>query len=309
MKKDTPLCEACGARNIRLVTLRPDLAYWCCRECGHCLIDLKDGLEAGFDAAQIQYFGSGSLLLQEVPAVFEREILNERKRLAYNYIPPSSHVVEVGPGSGFFARLLKGQGHHVELVEHSSDLAEALGRQLCVPMHIGEFEKAVLSGGAADVFCSFHVIEHVKDPLAHLRTGLAAVRPGGIGLIATPNARSWQQNLFVGLSPNFDSAHLRVFSKASLRRYTKLSGWLIESEFTPEYTSGWLRVLSKALRKIKGEDEEGTAGMYAAPSPKLSAVYRLAAILSWPIRQLQVRFGGGNEIFLVLRRPEENKED
>ena len=31
---------------------------------------------------------------------------------------------------------------------------------------------------------------------------------------------------------------------------------------TPEYSSGWLRSAAKILRKLKGEDEELSAGKY-----------------------------------------------
>lgn len=298
------LCESCRSVNVSLEEVRQGLSYWLCKGCGHCLIDSASGLEIKFESAQRGYFGAESLLLQKSPAIFEREILATRKRLVRRYIRPSSNVVEVGPGSGFFAELLKERGHQVELFEHAPDLAAALSEKLHVPIHIGEFESAEFFLAASDVFCSFHVIEHVKDPLEHLSAGLRAVRPGGVALIATPNARSWQQSLLMRLSPNFDSAHLRVFSRASLKRYAETAGWIVETDFTKEYTSDWLRVLSKALRKLKKENEETTAGKYAKPSLKLSAAYKLASILSWPLRQLQASLGGGNEIILVLRRPE-----
>lgn len=304
-KKESGMCqcESCRSISVSLDEIRQGLSYWSCRECGHCLIDSSSGLETSFESAQKGYFGAESLLLQESPAIFEREILAARKRLVCRYIPMSSNVVEVGPGSGFFAALLIGRGHQVELFEHAPDLAVALSEKLHVPIYIGEFESAEFLG-AADVFCSFHVIEHVKDPLEHLIAGLRAVRPGGVALIATPNARSWQQSLLMRLSPNFDSAHLRVFSRVSLKRYAELAGWMVEADFTKDYTSDWLRVLSKALRKLKKENEEATAGKYAKPSLKLSIAYQLASILSWSLRQLQASLGGGNEIILVLRRPE-----
>ena len=300
------LCESCSSTNVSFEKIKPSLSYWSCRECGHCLIDFTSGLETKFESAQKGYYGAESLLLRESPAIFEREILAARERLVRRYIRPSSNVVEVGPGSGFFAALLRERGHQVELFEHGAELAAALSEKLHVPTHVGEFESADFSLAAADVFCSFHVIEHVKDPIKHLSAGYRAVRPGGVALIATPNARSWQQRLLIRLSPNFSSAHLRVFSKASLKRYAESAGWIVETDFTQEYTSEWLRVLSKALRKLKKENEETTAGKYSKPSLKMSAVYILAFIFSWPLRQLQASLGGGSEINLVLRRPEKD---
>jgi 2-polyprenyl-3-methyl-5-hydroxy-6-metoxy-1,4-benzoquinol methylase len=296
-------CESCGSSKVTLTRIRHGLSYWCCRGCRHCLIDSSDGLEAEFENAQNHYFGEDSILLQKEPSIFEREILVERMRLINAHTPPSSSVVEVGPGSGFLAGLLKAQGHRVRLVEHSHNLGAALRRRLDVPVHNGEFENAKLPKGAADVFCSFHVIEHIKDPLAHLKAGFAAVSPGGIGIVATPNASSWQQILCRALSPNFDSAHLRVFSTTSLKRYAELAGWAVQSQFTLDYTSDWLRVLTKALRKFKGEDEEATAGKYAITTMHVSVIYKIAAFTTAPLRRWQGRLGGGNEICIVLQRP------
>lgn len=295
-------CESCGAQEILRIGIRLGLAYWRCNACGHCTIDLPGGLDEGFEGAQRRYFGDESLLLQKEPTVFEREILAERMRHVRRYIPAASRVLEVGPGSGFLGAMLKARGHQLELVEHSPALAKALSERLGIPVYAGELEEAQLPPASADAFCSFHVIEHVKDPLAHMRAGFQAVRPGGVGLVATPNAGSWQQSLFLLFSPNFDSAHLRVFSKASLTRYAEQAGWTVEASLTPEYTSGWPRLLSKAVRKLKGEDEEATAGKYAVASPRLEAIYIFVAMLSWPLRKMQTAVSGGNEILLVLRR-------
>lgn len=302
-------CEACSEESIERVLVRNALAYWCCQKCGHCKIDLpNDEIITGFNDSQKNYFGVDSYLLNATPTIFDNEILEKRRVQVREFIPNCSWVLEVGPGSGFFAEAIKAMGHSVELVEHSPTLAEKLSRCLAVPLHIGEFEQLQLPQENFDVFCSFHVIEHVKDPLVHLRAGFLMVKPGGIGLIATPNSCSWQQRLFRLFSPNFDSSHLRVFSKTSLKSYAELAGWSVEIIRTPEYTISWLRVISKALRKFRGEDEEVTAGKYSVTLSQLSIVYILASILSWPIRRLQELSGGGNEIFIVLRRPERKIE-
>jgi 2-polyprenyl-3-methyl-5-hydroxy-6-metoxy-1,4-benzoquinol methylase len=303
------LCKSCHSSKISRIEVRQDLAYWRCIGCGHCSIDLIFGMEVAFEEAQSLYFGSRSCLLQSTPNILDIEVFAERKQQASRWIPIASHVIEVGPGSGLFASLLKSRGDHVELVEHSPVLAAAIVKRLGIHVHVGEFENVLLPLASAEVFCSFHVIEHVKDPQKFLRKGLELVKPGGIGLVATPNASSWQQRLFERLSPNFDCAHLHVFSKTSLIRCAELAGWSVAAAITPAYTSSWVRVLTKSIRKLKAEDEELTAGKYATPSLIFRLLFNLATILSWPVRKLQAFFGGGNEILLVLRRPEARRED
>jgi hypothetical protein len=72
---------------------------------------------------------------------------------------------------------------------------------------------------------------------------------------------------------------------------------------TPEFTTGWLRVLSKVARKMRMENEELTARKYARAMTKTASLYAAVGICSWPIRRLQEIAHCGSEAFLLLRRP------
>jgi 2-polyprenyl-3-methyl-5-hydroxy-6-metoxy-1,4-benzoquinol methylase len=308
MSNSMNACESCKAELPAALAIRTGLAYYCCGFCGHCIKLSESGFDQDFKAAQSHYFAEETLLAADVPAAFDREILKQRQKHTRRVVGADSLIVEVGPGAGFFASWLKSEGHRLLLIEHSPVLAATLARRLGVEVAIEEFLPGQYDGRQADVFCSFHVIEHVIDPLSHVRAGFEAVKPGGVGLIATPNAASWEQRFFRRLSPNFDSAHLRVFSETSLKQICETAGWTVEAAFTPEYTGGWLRVISKAVRKLRREDEETTAGKYAAPSTRLEVFYALAATLSWPFRKSQAVLHAGNETFLILRRPPLERE-
>jgi SAM-dependent methyltransferase len=272
--------------------------------CGHCLkvssIDSKDD----FHNAQLTYFGDDSILLQPEPSVFDKEILAQRQLITRRFLPPKGSVLEVGPGSGFFAKWLQERGHDVTLVEYSPSLAEALSQRLGIKVVIGSLESCKVPEAEAVAFFSFHVVEHVTDPVKHLAAGLRAVRPGSYGFIATPNAKSYQQRLSRRLSPNFDSAHLRVFSPESLQECCLAAGWQIIDVETPEFTLDWMRVASKLMRKLRRENESSTAGKYAVVGfSRYSWIVRFFALLTLPLRFLQCRVKGGNEVFIVVRPP------
>ncbi len=297
-------CESCASSRIKLHKLRTELAYWICESCGHCLIQSQLSNDENFGKAQEMYFGQDSILIQLKPTSLDDEILTERQRVTSDYVQPGGAVLEVGPGAGFFSQWLLERGNQPHLVEHSPVLADLLRDRLKVQVTSGEFETTDLPPASFQAFCSFHVIEHVVDPLRHLQVGLAMVRSGGYGFIATPNARSWQQRWFSLLSPNFDAAHLRVFSPASLRKFCEQAGWEIVRFETPEFTTGWLRVASKLLRRLRNEDETLTAGKYAGiPSSRSQWIYRLLTTLTSPLRQIQKHAGAGNEVFFVIRKP------
>jgi 2-polyprenyl-3-methyl-5-hydroxy-6-metoxy-1,4-benzoquinol methylase len=289
---------------MTVVEPRPALAYRCCRKCGHCeqLLAAQEGAGA-FEDAEKKYYGESSLLLASLPYPLESEVIANRIATLKRYLHAVETVLEVGPGSGHILKWLLSDGHQVTAVEYAPALARQLSELHSTPILCGEFEKLTFEPESVDVFCSFHVIEHVLDPLAHLRKAYEVVRSGGRAFIATPNARSLQQILFPSLSPNFDSAHTVLFSPQSLRIYCERAGWAVVEEQTPEYTASWLRVATKVLRKLMRQDEEWTAGQYATlASACLNLVMRILAVVSAPFRYLQARAGFGNEIFFVLEK-------
>jgi hypothetical protein len=81
-------------------------------------------------------------------------------------------------------------------------------------------------------------------------------------------------------------------------------GWQILEVKTPEYSSGWLRVLAKLVRRAMRHDEEGTAGRYAGmASGRGKAILTGFSIATSPLRRVQEGLGAGNELFFVLRKP------
>lgn len=298
-------CTACKSSRVSLIQPRTMLTYQKCEDCGHCKqLIATDDVSKTFVEMQAKYYGESSQLLSVEPGLFELEILEERFSMLNSFLSRPSKILEVGPGSGHVLAWLLDRGHFATGVEHSPVLARQLSERLSTSIIVGEFESLELEFDSIDVFCSFHVIEHVRDPLAHLTKAYAIVRPGGFAFVATPNARSWQQIAFPSLSPNFDSAHLHVFSLASLRVFSEVVGWNVVSISTPEHTAGWARVLTKAVRRLKGEDEEETAGKYASMSSRWGlSVATILKTATLPFRATQRYFQHGNEAFLVLQKP------
>jgi 2-polyprenyl-3-methyl-5-hydroxy-6-metoxy-1,4-benzoquinol methylase len=302
---ENPFCPICGGHDLetRLLGRRP--TYYSCNSCGHHFIkpDNKNN-ELSFIEAQNHYYGDESLLLDDKLTIFEDEIIKERYRVFKKFLPKGADAIEVGPGGGHVLKWLEGHGHRAVGVEYSQTLAQQLSARLSIPIINAEFETHDFRDTSFDSFCSFHVIEHVLDPLAHLAKAHKIVRPGGLAFIATPNACSWEQRAARQLGPNYDSAHLHIFSPQSLQLACEQAGWRIVYRTTPESAGGWARVFSGLLRTIRHEDATKTAGKYARSSS--AAVRVIASIFQFitiPSRLLQRRLGAGNEIFLVLQKP------
>lgn len=302
--EESVACEICCSLNTHRYEIRPGLSYFICRNCNHASRMIsKLQIEDLFKSSQEKYFGENSTINLVAEGFLEKEGTTQRQVIFQKFVNKPLKVLEVGPGAGSFLRWICSKGHHVTAIEDSIFLAKELSSVSGSEIIVGEFEHCNLPENSFDLFCSFHVIEHVLDPRIHLELALKYVKPGGLAFVATPNANSWEQRLFPRLSPNFDSAHLRVFSQKSLRILAQDLGWSVVYEKTPEYSSAWLRVFSKVLRKFRGEDEEATAGKYQLnQSLRRKMILYIITFISFPFRVLQSQLKGGNEVFTVLKR-------
>jgi SAM-dependent methyltransferase len=301
---NSPHCPICQGHELEIRALRKRPTYYSCSSCGHYFIKSKsDDNEVSFLEAQEDYYGDTSILLDDRLAIFESDTMEERYRALRKFLPKGAEVIEVGPGAGHVLKWLQKNGYHVTGVEHSQTLALQLSARVDVAIINAEFEAYDFDGAFFDTFCSFHVIEHVRDPLAHLAKAYEILRPGGFALIATPNACSWQQRAAPQLGPNFDSAHLHIFSPQSLRSAGEQVGWKVVYQTTPENAGGWARVFSGLVRTIRHEDATATAGKYArSSSTAVRVIAGMFQFITIPPRFLQRSLGAGNEIFMVLQK-------
>lgn len=103
-------------------------------------------------------------------------------------------------------------------------------------------------GGKADLVLSFHVIEHVLNPVAYLQAMRGLVREGGLGIVVTPN---WDDILVKvdaeRMNPFFfRRVHNYYLTAQSLRWLGERAGWSIDrdvfyQEFGLANALQWLR--------------------------------------------------------------------
>jgi len=174
----------------------------------------------------------------------------------------SGHVrprlLDVGCGAGANARALRERAPGAVLVGIEPDPgAAALAREACDEVFVGRVEEWLAADGASaapfDGVLLSDVVEHVVDPLALLRSLLAApalVR--ATWLVSVPNYAVWYNRLRT-LAGRFDYApsglydrtHLRFFTRASLRDLLAAARLeILEEASTPSLVQAaapWLR--------------------------------------------------------------------
>jgi glycosyltransferase involved in cell wall biosynthesis/ubiquinone/menaquinone biosynthesis C-methylase UbiE len=160
---------------------------------------------------------------------------------------PASRILDLGCSGGLFAAHARAAGHHVTGV----DCIEIPG----VRERTDHFVKASLEegipaevGDGYDIVVAADVIEHLSRPNAVLRDMSRVLRPGGQVLLSVPNFAHWYPRMRVvtgmfGYDRRgiLDNTHLRFFTRSTLRRTVKATGF----DILEEHATGLpLRVIS-----------------------------------------------------------------
>ena len=304
MSLKTSSCRICGGTLHGGRRTREGGQYSRCTGCGseHRTLDSdsdSDGA-ASFERSQEKYHRGTTVY--DLPLVGEigARVGAERAEKFAHWVPDGSRVLEVGPGSGFFLEALKKEGYDGEAVEESRDFAQAITDRLALPVHVGVLEDTIFAESYAGV-ASFHVIEHVTEPLKHLAKLASITSEGGHLLLATPNARSFQHRALRRLSPTYSEAHLVLLTPSGIRSALRSSGWQVVELTTNEAPESLLRGVS-AIVKALSRRPTGFAMAGSLRQTSSSRMIRLFGAASKPFRWVLARAGLGNELMVVARR-------
>jgi rhamnosyltransferase len=154
-------------------------------------------------------------------------ILKERKRFETLFVDdlPPGELLEVGCGAGNRLALFSAMGWRVTGQDIDAEAAAEARRLSGVEVHVGPVEDLAERGRRFDAIVMNHVIEHVFDPVAFLRTCFGMLRPGGALISVTPNASSWGHRAFgihwMALEP---PRHVTMFAPSTLRTAARMAG-------------------------------------------------------------------------------------
>jgi 2-polyprenyl-3-methyl-5-hydroxy-6-metoxy-1,4-benzoquinol methylase len=147
-------------------------------------------------------------------------------------ISRNASVLDVGCGRGaFLSKVSSPNRTGIELNKSAADVARKRGIAIVEEL-IGDHS------GVYDVVTAFQVLEHIADPLTFLSDCLAAVKPGGLLIIAVPNNDSFIR--FADLPLNQPPHHVGMWTPSSIAALEKLLPMAVQMiEEEPIRELGW----------------------------------------------------------------------
>lgn len=190
-------CRVCGgdtifsflARDLNVTRAPAQFPY---RRCGTCRSLTLSSPPANLDAYYPRSYYTA--YVGQEPTTASVRQLGEAERFKLDLIAPharSGRLVEVGPAGGVFASLAQSAGFHVVALERDESSCAFLKGALGIETHLTDRPELALADlPTSDVIAMFHVIEHVPAPACLLTAAARNLRPGGVLVVATPNADS-----------------------------------------------------------------------------------------------------------------------
>jgi len=148
----------------------------------------------------------------------------ERRVAAYKPFVCGRAIVDFGCGDGSFLRQVQDQTLSCCGVELQRDYVDALNRDR-IACHTS---LEALEDGSLDTAVSFHVLEHLPEPLPVLKDLRRVLKPGGMAVIEVPHANDFLLNelkceAFKGFT--LWSQHLVLHTRDSLQRLLAAAGF------------------------------------------------------------------------------------
>jgi SAM-dependent methyltransferase len=203
-------------------------------------------------------------------------------------------LLEVGSGPGHFLDLVATRAAVAEGVE-----SNGIARRTCEKKGHKVYRDLEECGATPpfDAAMSFHVLEHVADPVDFLRAVGAKVKPGGIVGVSLPN-RAGPIRFINPCAQDMPPHHATRWRPLTLRRLAKKLGWKVERlAFEPLARENWYYYSDYVPRYLFPRTTLMTGALRAMAGKAVMATLRMADFLRWP--QLLV----GPAMYVAYRTP------
>lgn len=223
-------CYLCGSHDFDAVrgTVRdkPELSIRRCRDCGLVSLSSLEHIREGMYENSDMHKGNVDI---DIAAWIRETAKDDQRRFSY-CLPfvSGKRILDFGCGNGGFLIRVKSVAETVMGVDLENALVPHF-REHGIP-----FSQSLELAGPFDVITLFHVLEHLKDPMATLLELKGLLAPGGQILIEVPNA---------------NDALLKLYESEAFSKFTYWSFHLFM--YTSETLTRLFRRVGASIRYIK----------------------------------------------------------
>lgn len=216
-------CVVCDSQQQHQLSSRsPAGQIWRCTECGtaHTQQRIEVEAESTYDAMYfdgLNRYNDREAELQKHFGVL-LDIIEHRQS--------SGKLLDVGCGTGLLLTVARSRGFKVQGIEFSQYASSFARTNHSLQITTGTISSAASAlNERFDVITLNHVLEHLRDPRADLKTLRGLLAPGGILVVGVPNFASAFQVVLRSRWPSLlPLEHLWHFTPGSLTRLLKECG-------------------------------------------------------------------------------------
>ena len=280
-------------------------------------------LDADFNGDQLQdlysnYYPRTQFDIDDwKPNVFEKGLkvwLDGLNCSAFRWVPANVKILDIGCGFGETLGYHKARGCEVYGVE-ADDNIKRVADKFGFNVKVGLFSAADYPKEYFDYVTMDQVIEHVSGPLTVLNDVASILKPGGILILSTPNAKGWGIRFFGRKWIHWHTPyHLQIFSNQSLKEYAKKAGFALESSRTITNSAWlyfqWIHLVTKS--------DFGSKSNFWTPGQTKSFTQKVVIKLITIIHQLKINHLvtrifdglqlGDNRLYFLKKEIKEMKE-
>jgi SAM-dependent methyltransferase len=138
----------------------------------------------------------------------------------------NSNILEIGGGNGFMIHELFKNGYNKLLeIEPSIDAYNSSHDDIKKFFIRDMFNGSIPIENKFDFIMTFHVFDHVPNPLEFLSHCRKFLKDGAPVVIAVHNQKSFSEKILKDKSPIYDVEHTYLYSKKTLAHILKLAGF------------------------------------------------------------------------------------
>jgi 2-polyprenyl-3-methyl-5-hydroxy-6-metoxy-1,4-benzoquinol methylase len=177
-------------------------------------------------------------------------------QVAYDYAEPSSKVLDIGCGAGFFlAKVKKDKQCEILGLEFNEKAIQRCKENNVAVRNDSIQSFAETNAASQDLITFFQVLEHITDIKSFMYAATKALKPGGTLVIGVPNNAPYLYHSLYGTTLNLPPHHAGLWNEESLAKLGPIFNLKVEKIEEQPHTfqsffANWFRYSSSLFSSI-----------------------------------------------------------